>query len=316
MVEDQIFGVQDPESGELGFVSVMGILGEHLAVMALRGAQALYDFWDLHNEAGQARPEQLFEISQLQASFEDRQQLDSHDLEIIKSLGLKYRGRQSWPLFRSYTPGYLPWYLEANEVRFLACILEQVLQVAPRVRDDESLLTPTQDHRDYLVRVPRQTAQGYIWEDRVIRVPPPPAEMIDLYMNMEEYEAITKLPAGLHRLEADLILLPTPIREEKGERPYFPYILLIVESEGGFVIGTEMLRPAPTLKDMWGFVPAAMVHALLNAGIVPKEIQVTTDLMEALLGHLGQALGFKVKKSARLRKLDLVRDMLLSRLDL
>ena len=32
MFEDEIFGVQDPETGVTGFVSVMGTAGEHLGV--------------------------------------------------------------------------------------------------------------------------------------------------------------------------------------------------------------------------------------------------------------------------------------------
>lgn len=314
MVEDQVFGVQDPESGELGFVSVMGVLGEHVAVVTLLGAGALYDFWDLHFAGPKAKPERLFEIPQLQASFEDRQQLEARDIEIIKSLGLKYRGRQSWPLFRAYTPGYLPWFLQASEARFLTHILEQVLQVAPRVREDESLLTPTKDQKDYLVRVPRKEAQGYVWEDQVIAVLPPEPEIIDLYMDMQDFEAARKLPPSRLRLEADLVLLPTPIRDAKEERPYFPYMLLVVESEGGFVVGTELLKPMPTLREMWGYVPALMVQVFLHAGAIPAEVRVNSDLMKVLLDSLGESLGFNVKKASRLRKLDLVKNMLLEHL--
>jgi hypothetical protein len=50
----------------------------------------------------------LLEIPQLQASWEDREELHVRDRETIKALGRKYRGRQAWPLFRSYQPGYAP----------------------------------------------------------------------------------------------------------------------------------------------------------------------------------------------------------------
>ena len=41
-------------------------------------------------------------------SFEDRDALQEEDLAVIRGLGLSFRGRQAWPLFRSYRPGYLP----------------------------------------------------------------------------------------------------------------------------------------------------------------------------------------------------------------
>lgn len=41
MQESNIFGVRDPETGELGFVSVMGALGEYKAVVVYRGVEGL-----------------------------------------------------------------------------------------------------------------------------------------------------------------------------------------------------------------------------------------------------------------------------------
>jgi len=45
------------------------------------------------------------------ASFEDREFLQKQDFQLIKKVGLKFSGPNSWPLFRGYLPGYHPWYL-------------------------------------------------------------------------------------------------------------------------------------------------------------------------------------------------------------
>src|SRR5437868_12839826 len=47
MQEADVFGVEDPEGGEIQFVSVMGALGEHFAVALYPGAWALSQFWAL-----------------------------------------------------------------------------------------------------------------------------------------------------------------------------------------------------------------------------------------------------------------------------
>jgi len=39
--------------------------------------------------------------------FEDRDGLDKQDREVIKKLGLKFRGAHAWPMFCSYRPGML-----------------------------------------------------------------------------------------------------------------------------------------------------------------------------------------------------------------
>ena len=44
----------------------------------------------------------------ISAQLADRNQLDSYDLNVIKELGLRYRGRRRWPAFRSMRPGYAP----------------------------------------------------------------------------------------------------------------------------------------------------------------------------------------------------------------
>ena len=150
MTETDVFGVQNPETDELGFVTVMGLLGEHYAVAVYLGSEGLYGFWALQDTSPLGSPERLLEIPQLQASFEDRNELENKDREIIKATGLNFRGRKAWPMFRSLRPGFLPWFIEAEEARFLAHALEQVPAVASRFREDPALLE-THDDARYLV---------------------------------------------------------------------------------------------------------------------------------------------------------------------
>ena len=77
--------------------------------------------------------DRLLEIPNLQASFENREVLEGEDRGIIRQLGLKFRGRNAWPMFRSYRPGFFPWLIDSHEAELLTCALEQVLVVAPRL---------------------------------------------------------------------------------------------------------------------------------------------------------------------------------------
>lgn len=45
MTETDVFGVRSSETGELGFVSVMGMLGEHYAVSLYLGSEGITVFW-------------------------------------------------------------------------------------------------------------------------------------------------------------------------------------------------------------------------------------------------------------------------------
>jgi hypothetical protein len=309
MTETDVFGVQDPETEEIGFVSVLGLLGEHFGVSLYPNPRALYDFWALEEAGPEINPDALLEIPQLQASFEDRDQLDNRDRKVIKELGFKFRGRKEWPMFRSYRPGFLPWFLEAEEARSLAEALDQLLEVAPRFREDRSLLVP-EDESTYLVRVSHQEGGTRVWEDTVMEVPPPEPVSIQIEMNSEALESLESLPQSGHEFEMDLFMFPAPIQGEKGDRPVFPYMLLVVDAGSGMVVGTELLEPVPSLEAMWGSVPLAVTRQLAGLGIRPERLTVGSELLFGLLQPLAESSRFELERSPFLPALHEAREAL------
>jgi hypothetical protein len=313
MTETDLFGVQDPETGEIGFVSIMGRLGEHLALAVYLGTDGLYGFWAFQQIADSAPAEALLGMPHLQASFEDRGELTKQDRDMIKELGLKFRGRQAWPMFRCYRPGYLPWYLEAPEARFLTHALEQAMEVAQRFKEDPAMLEPA-DEESYLVRVPREVKGSLVWEDEVVSVPPPEPESIPVVMDVEALERVKQLPWGEGILEIDFFVFPAPIRE-KGARPYFPHLLLVVESRSGMILGTELLAPDPGLLEMWGSIPVQVVYQIARMGAVPRQIRVRSPQLFGLLQLLEEDLGFEVRAAPELPSLDEAKEALLHRFE-
>ncbi len=304
MSEMDVFGVRDPETGDLGFVSVMGALGEHFSIAVYLGPKGVYGFWDLEDTGPNDVPERLLEIPQLQASFENRNELHKKDRDIIKQLGLKFRGRQAWPMFRSYRPGFAPWFLEPAEIRFLACVLEQATDVTNRFLDDPGLLESLDDDESYLVRVSQPSNGSLTWEDQMIHVSPPEPEPIPLAINVQALKHLKQLSKRKVTIEIDFFLAPMPVQENRDDRPYFPYVLMVVEAQNGFILGTDMLQPEPSLEAMWGQAPGYVVQLLAQAGIRPAIIKVRTNLLRNLLKPLVKELGFKLKQSPVLPTLD------------
>ncbi|MCD4765277.1 MAG: hypothetical protein K8R34_02070, partial [Methanosarcinales archaeon] len=135
MHETDIFGVKDPVSGEIGYCCIRGGAGEHYALGLYLGSEGLYGLSRiLSGEFSEFKDEALFIQNCLMASFEDRKSLQKQDLQQIKALGLKFRGRNAWPLFRNYMPGFFPWYLKSDEVRFLTVALKQAMDVSLRFK--------------------------------------------------------------------------------------------------------------------------------------------------------------------------------------
>lgn len=305
MSEEQIFGVQDPETEEIGFVSVMGQLGEHYSIAVYQGSKGLYGLDNFQMLGPQAQAEDLLAIPHLQASFEDRGELTKQDRNVIKELGLKFRGRNEWPLFRSYRPGYFPWYLNAQEARFLSSVLEQVLEMLPRIEHEPTMLDPEDldDEMRFLVRTPTEDAGKLTWQEHFITVPPPESEAIPIAINTADLEALKRLKSGGMQLEVDLFVIPAQI-DSKGSRPSLLYMLLVVERESGMVLGHDLLTADPTLSVMYGQVPQAFIEILSNYETVPSVVWARSELVYQLLSILGQELGFQTQYSAELPALD------------
>jgi hypothetical protein len=90
-------------------------------------------------------------------------------------------------------------------------------------------------------------------------------------------------------------------------------MLLIVESESGMLLDSELLAPEPGLVQMWGTVPMKVVHQLARMGILPREIKIRSFQLLALLQLLEEELDVEVKAVPRLRSLDRAKEALLHR---
>jgi hypothetical protein len=308
--ESRIFGVKSPENDEVVFVSVMGQLGEHLAVAIYPGVQALYKFLEVEFSGGDVPPETVLEIPQLQISFENRDLIDPEDYEIIKKLGLKFRGKQAWPLFRSYQPEYCPWFMDAAEVRLTITVLEQLLELTPRLQSEPNLL-PELDTETFLVRSMTSKGKKNIWQDELIKIEPPEMEMITFTMPLEKIDAAKKLPRGKQILLMDLFRMPIQI-ESKGDRPAWLYMFLVIDLASKQLLLGEPCDPSPKLADMWATLPEKIIDLFHRIGNRPKEIRVRPgNILFPLIDALPKGCHIKTVESAAMEELDLAKDMMM-----
>ncbi len=129
--DSDLLAVEHPSGEYKGYCVVMGSGGIEHGLAVYRGDEGLAGFLALLSGAVDVgAPETLDTTNALSAMLADRDMLPKSDRDIIRSLGLRYRGRGRWPLFQSYQPGYIPWGLDAEEVVFLTMALRNVTVVA------------------------------------------------------------------------------------------------------------------------------------------------------------------------------------------
>jgi len=291
MYDSDVFGVQDPVSGEIGYCCIMGNLGEMFAMALYLGSEGLESYMRIASEPP-LDPSEAFEELLLQkclmASFANREELTTEDRQVIKRLGLKFRGRNAWPLFRSYRPTCYPWYLTADEARFLTLALQQAKEVCPRFREDPTLFDPPNEEL-WFVRVPEETEKGLSWRDAwlepaLLEEEELPAAPID---ELRLVRLKKSAPLVQAVWEMDFFLSPSAVQEKRGDRPYYPYMTMTVDHASGFIFGTDLASPEAYLAGL----PERFLALAERMKQMPAELWVKReeayDLLESITARLG-----------------------------
>ncbi|HBA55507.1 MAG: hypothetical protein GXY80_08520 [Syntrophorhabdus aromaticivorans] len=238
MTDSDLFGVRNPETGDISYCCIMGINKEFYGLAAYSGTKGLDTY--LKIRSGDLLPgtdDLIFLQDCLILSFENREYVQNEDMSIIKGLSLKFRGRNQWPVFRGYRPGYHPWFLTKDEVVFFSKVLAQAIDVATRFKKNRNLLSPPNDGV-YLVRVPCKEEGSLTWKDTWCKPAAPVEDGFDPEpINEIHVRRIKKARYRQHGvLELDFFFTPAPVQEKKGQRPYYPYALALVDHDSGLVL--------------------------------------------------------------------------------
>jgi hypothetical protein len=315
MEETDVFGVEDPDTREIGFVSVMGNIGEYEAVGVYSGAEGLFSFIDLQSGSS-PNPDRLIEIPQVQVSFSAPKFLEKRDRELLKGVGLKFTGAK--PMFRSYRPGFLPWFITLKEARLLIHALSQTLEIAKRFAEQPASFPADGDGEgdgeteSFLVRVSRQEdtepsgrppAFRIVWEDQVKRIPRPKVPPIEISINAGLLRDLKSIHLSALQLEADLFIGPGRIGKPQ-ERPLALYMLMLADRLSGIIFGFEALAAEDSLNTMYASVPEAVARLLWQSKVLPKQIIVRSVLLLGLLEPLEKELKIQLRCANELPSID------------
>ncbi len=139
--DQDIFGVRDPESGLLDFVSILGRGGEVYAVHVHRPPEA-YDFWCAAKAGTQdmdSMAAYLRQIRMVELEFVNKAEMEPEDLELYERLEYPApkRGSRRWMRVRRYHPRGMPWYAPPELMpaltrgAALACRFVEVIRSEP-----------------------------------------------------------------------------------------------------------------------------------------------------------------------------------------
>lgn len=305
MLDTQMFGVVNPVTGEKGYCSVMGNLGDYMALGLYPGPEGFRSFLALFGDDEQADPqESIYAQRCLVTAFEYIEEISDEDLALFRSLGLDYEGERAWPDVRSYQPGMAPWAPDEAEVEFLIVALEQAVVFAAEVNDNPDL-APAFDPARGGDLMFRQKVDG-TWTN--VSLPPdPPVQFSPAQLEFDPVEIennlglLDKIP-GIWLVET--FFLPAPVKEPHDDRPYFPKAVVLLDAEDGRILGMDAVKPTEYTSATCN----TLVEIFLHFKGLPESIVVSSRDNYILLKEFCRQLSIELHLDEELDVVDGLRD--------
>lgn len=295
--DSQLFGVEDPESGERLYCSIMGSLGDFLALGVYPGASGYQSFRKLYDvDPDTQAVDALYLQDCLIVSFDDDDILDPEDRTFLESMGGDYRVGNAYPCFRSYKPGYFPWVLDEAEVRMLRLALEQARIFAEEIRDSGAVVPMQSD--GHVPEIPFRRFVDGEWRtekmktDSPIQLSPPQLSF--------DPQTLKEAVAGYSLAEkywlVEMFYMQQPVMEEGDERPYFPKAIVLLDLQSQQIVGMDAVKPHEVEEATVG----SLLECFGHHGFLPNQMVVSNRENYILLKEFCKSLGIALEKDEQM----------------
>ena len=280
--------VESPNGQENGYCVVLGSGGIERGLAVYRGDEGLAGF--LAVMSGMVDPGSLDALNTtdaVSATLADREELDKEDRDVIRSLGLRYRGRGRWPIFRSYEPGYFPWRLEAEDAVLLATALRGMSSLTVAANHGDVSIDHEDDTNLFLALYLEDGKWHARWDHISAPLPTPAAA----YQDIDRLERLANAALRSETTwELGMYYLPAPLWEDKKARPHLPVCAMLVESESGIVLTELHSQPGASDSDR----QELLVNILESMPGLPASILFNNPPLAEMMASVTGPLGINV----------------------
>nr|MDO8084967.1 hypothetical protein [Candidatus Sigynarchaeum springense] len=319
--DTQIIAVKDPATGTVWYCSIMGMLGQHIGIMAYPGDEGLASFIALAARGNLPVKDLFLRQAGLYLAFESRDYIEAPDKFMLDAAGSSAKDSRCCPQFRDFTPGYYPWILTADQVRLFTLILSQVLDVSRRGKNALRRLPDIQFDHAVLVRERVDVAglpEG--WRETITpvaqtsRVEKKYSFLIASRPEMRLDKVPEKISAKAAKIQqsgkfqarespniVDFEFIHTFMNcQDDAERPYYPDMMITVDHQSGYVYRSELVKPGTPWTEMMD----TFLEVLESCECVPAIINVLSSNTASIIEPVTNLLGIKVVRKDHLPQLE------------
>lgn len=288
MQDSDVFGVVHPETGEIGYCCIMGMLGDFFGMAVYVGDAALATYRHIqYGDVDLADPHLLHSQNCLLVSFAPKKDLSNAEKSVINALGLRSLRAPGYPSFQRYETGFVPDMLSPDDALFVTICLEQALVISEKCKNDPQLLSSSEGAAVYVVRQKEGDCSAE-W-DAFWHVPKEVTKVIRMTKEIDA-DILSQLESeGVEFSgmvwELDCMFAPVQVAPP-GERAYFPMLLVIADQESGFIVHQQMMEPDQYKAQ----VGDELVAGIRSFAYMPKKIVVRSSEMRFLLRPCAHAL--------------------------
>jgi hypothetical protein len=228
-----------PEREEPVFISVLGKNGECYGIGVYPGYRellGLYCLLDTPNEELEKNPLRFQNC--LMCYYGDRDSVAPQEREIIKALGLKFRGANNWIYFRSLKEGFFPWLLDAEQAELMIHALQNFSAAYDHISSGK--IKVDFENGETLIRM--YSDESGEWLNAAAPMPMLP-DISERYVPKNELlikrlQNMTKSPV---QLEMDILYFPMLVKDKPDETPHFPRVLVLFDRKDGILLEQKLI---------------------------------------------------------------------------
>jgi hypothetical protein len=295
LADTDIITVRFPDRAEPVYFSVLGQQRECYGIAVYPSYNALLGLLKLATWKDVPFSVLITYQSSLVCYYGNRDDLSAEDRKVIRELGLQFRGRNNWIYFRSKQPGYLEWYLNAEECALMTQSLERFFEAYQALAGGLSVAF---DKFETLIWEYSQE-QGK-WSGRAEKMPSIPEEICKITITgSDRLKKIHSMPPTGQTLECDVRHALIPIQENKGERPTLPLMSVLADSKTGMILACKIIegeKPFSVLFDQ--------ISSYIDEIGKPSRLIVRDHRMVGAVQDICRKTGIRLKVNEHLPAID------------